>query len=169
MLPSYNDLTDVPINRWKTKDKKVMKDKIKKKYKQFRNLVILTSAADFELQDLETKLAGSFKSFSGPISVQIGNEEYSLWDAPAVKNNPSGAVVQEAINACGGEEALGIAEWGSADTAFRRLLDSAKQVRYLRCMLLLSQLRISHLFASPLVWHRHATTPAAGAGAGARS
>jgi hypothetical protein len=151
MLPSYNDLTDVPINRWKTKDKKVMKDKIKKKYKQFRNLVILTSAADFELQDLETKLAGSFKSFSGPISVQIGNEEYSLWDAPAVKNNPSGAVVQEAINACGGEEALGIAEWGSADTAFRRLLDSAKQVRYLRCMLLLSQLRISHLVPSLLL------------------
>jgi hypothetical protein len=152
MLPRYNDLTDVPINKWKTKDKKDMEDKIKKKYKQFRNLVILTSEADFELQDLETKLAGSFKSFSGPISVQIGNKEYSLWDASAVKGMPSGAVVQEAIDACGGNDALGIAEWGSADPAFRNLLDSAKQVRYLRCTLLLSQLRISHLVPSLLLY-----------------
>ena len=93
MLPSYRNATDVPINKWKITDKK---------YKQLRNLVILTSEAYFKRQELEKQLAGSFESFSQPISVQIDGEEYRLWDAPAVEGMPSGVVVQEAINACGG-------------------------------------------------------------------
>eukprot|EP00953_Heterococcus_sp_UTEX-ZZ885_P014343 8139-Heterococcus_DN1.PRE.8 len=123
MLASYKEVTDVPINKWKIKDKK---------YKQLRNLVILTSTADFAVQQLEKALAGSFNTFSRPISVQVGEEEYRLWDASAIEGTPCGSVVVEAINACGGEEVLGIAKWGSADIDFRALLNKVRQVSSLR-------------------------------------
>jgi hypothetical protein len=123
MLASYKEDTDVPINKWKIKDKK---------YKQLRNLVILTSTADFAVQQLEKALAGSFNTFSRPISVQVGEEEYRLWDASAIEGTPCGSVVVEAINACGGEEVLGIAKWGSADIDFRALLNKVRQVSSLR-------------------------------------
>jgi hypothetical protein len=164
MLPPYKEATDVPIYKWKkSKDKK--KDQ---KYKQLRNLVILTSKADLKWQEFEKQLSCSFNKPFKLTSVPIKGKEFELWDAPALKGTPDGAIVQEAINACGGEQALGIAKWGSADAAFRKLLDNVKQVRCLRSTAAAAAVTVADvtpLSLSPLARYCPVTTPGARAGA----